>query len=392
MVKTIKDKFYGDYSTGDGADKVTIIGSSLITVNTKKGNDSVLMSSGFCMNDTIKLGDGADILTVNKKAMVYDTVVRAGNGNDKVTVNGTQQGVKVYGDAGADVINITGEVRTKSGANSYVSSFGSGYTIDGGSGKDRITINGGTGFKIAGGTDNDVINVYGGSKHNVNGGSGNDVITAKDLKSLSNGGNNVFDGGVGNDTITVWNNSSTVKGGNGSDKIYIKGGSLHSVKGDAGNDTIVVSGGTNVKIYSGTGTDRITITSGSKHTVSLGSGKNTVKFGNASGILGTIGTLTMGRNSVDNITIQWGKGTHYGKYVLKTANSVSQKSVYNDTLTISGIKSSVFDFRYKNSTLTMSYGAGSIVIDNFLSNGFRKGITFSDKTLSRSAILKKAGK
>ena len=241
----------------DSADKVTIKSSSLNKIYAKNGNDKITVSGGMCVNNKIYGGDGNDTITIKKKVYAHNTIIRGGAGKDKITVNGLQNAVRIYGEAGNDTIIVAGETRTKSGASSYVSTFAGAYKIDGGKGVDKITVKGGSEFKISGGSGNDTIEIYGGQNHVVKGGTGNDKMTAKDVKSLSNGGNNSFDGGAGDDTITVWQNSATVKGGIGNDKIFIKRGGLNNVDAGSGKDTITVSGGTNTTVLSGSGNDTL---------------------------------------------------------------------------------------------------------------------------------------
>ena len=222
----------------NSADKVIIKGSMLNRIYTKNGSDKVTVSSGMCLSNTIYGGDGNDTITINKKAYAHDTVIRGGAGKDKITVNGLQNGVRIYGEAGNDTITVSGEIRTKSGSSSYVSSFAGEYKIDGGNGADIITIKGGNDFVVSGGKGNDRIDVNGGQYHVIKGGAGNDRITVKDVKTLAGGVNNICDGGTGNDIITISNNATTVKGGTGNDTINIQRGSLHSIYTGSGSDTV----------------------------------------------------------------------------------------------------------------------------------------------------------
>lgn len=98
---------------------------------------------------------------------------------------------------------------------------------------------------------------------------------------------------------------------------------------------------------------------------------------------------SLGQN---NITIKWDRKNKNGNYKIYTGNSIYESSAYNDTLRISGIKSSAFNFKYKDSTstLVMSNSKGSISVNVPLLSGFAKGIKFDDRTLSMAAIINRA--
>ncbi len=235
---SFKDKMMQRLNLSNGADVASVRESFLITINARKGNDRITISSGACFDNKIYGGDGNDVITVNKSALAHGTWIRGGNGRDTIRVSGLQNGVRIYGDAGNDTIVVAGEIRTKSGKNSYVYSRAGEYIISGGNGADTITINGGNDFTVSGGAGNDRISVNGGDSHIVRGGDGNDRITAKDISTLASGSHNLYDGGKGNDTITVYNNSATVKGGPGNDTISFRGGNIHDIYMGSGRDTV----------------------------------------------------------------------------------------------------------------------------------------------------------
>ncbi len=293
---------------------------------------------------TVNAKAGDDVITVTRWV---GSEINGGTGNDTITLKDEATSLNtVHAGSGNDVINIKKPI-------------GAQNEIYGDAGNDKITFKG---------------DEYSGNYNVLHGGAGNDTITVSAAPILLN-----IYGDAGNDKISVTNKIGkvTYTSDSTADPVIISGG--------AGNDTITVKGGCNHKIYSGTGTDTIKITNGSLHKIYLDSGKNKVNL-TTSDV-----TLYTGKKSVDSITINWSKDRkNNGKCVIKTSKSLSEKSTYNDTLRIVGIKSSVFDFTYKNKTLVLSTNSQSkVMIENFLSSGF-KAITFSDRTLSRAALDRKA--
>ena len=109
--------------TGKGADKVVISsGANVATLSTGEGKDIIEVSGTV---GTIDAGDGDDGINLSSGAKV-DTI-DAGAGNDNITVENGASVTTINLGAGDDTITL------KSGA-------GTGLTINGGDGKDTLTL------------------------------------------------------------------------------------------------------------------------------------------------------------------------------------------------------------------------------------------------------------
>lgn len=109
--------------TGKGADKVVISsGANVATLSTGEGKDIIEVSGTV---GTIDAGDGDDGINLSSGAKV-DTI-DAGAGNDNITVDNGASVTTINLGAGDDTITL------KSGA-------GTGLTINGGDGKDTLTL------------------------------------------------------------------------------------------------------------------------------------------------------------------------------------------------------------------------------------------------------------
>jgi hypothetical protein len=288
------------------------------------------------------------------------------NNADKITVNASE------------VIVVTGKKKprkiaiAKSGKN----------TINGGAGKDTITINGGKSNYIYGSKGSDtfviskkstgtaivkdfsnkeIVQVAGGTVKNIKG-SGKDIIiyggkkgkaslTLKNAKGKTftvKDSSNIYTvtkGVVGvtlkkNFTGTfkapsfvttidaskvVERNGIVVRGNDKGNTIKLKNGSWHEIYGGAGKDTITVIGGTNHEIQAGAGKDIITVTGGNSVNV----------YGDNSSY------TTKGDN--DTITVNGGKNIYvhgYGGNDVITVNDGTDLCIWGDdgtdTITVYG--------------------------------------------------------
>lgn len=167
-------------------------------------------------------------------------VIRAGDGNDRVTVGrGVTVQLTLEGGAGNDRIEVNENVAT-------------GQKIFGGAGDDRIQ-GGIGGDKIEADAGNDTVDGGAGDDY-INGSLGNDRLTGS-------AGSDVIYGGDGRDTISGNAGTDYLEGGRGNDEIS-GGGDADVVSGGTGDDRLRGGAG-NDRIYAGRGTDRIYGDSGS---------------------------------------------------------------------------------------------------------------------------------
>lgn len=199
-----------------------------VIVNTGPGNDNVQVS--------IDPKTGEQIVTINGSVYHFpagaDVVIRAGEGNDAVTVapgsnvrltmvGGEGDDILRGGDGNETILGLDGRDQVYAGAGNdrvsggadrdYVDGQRGDDILSGGLGDDTVyglggndQMSGGEGQDyLEGGTGNDVINA----------GSGNDIVSGgRDDDTLrGGGGNDVFYAGLGNDATD---------GGSGSDKAY----------------------------------------------------------------------------------------------------------------------------------------------------------------------------
>jgi VCBS repeat-containing protein len=170
---------------GAGFDRLYTTGSGAIAAFGAGGNDQLLGGAG---NDTLSGGAGAD-------------VIRGGAGDDLLAIDADDRQID----------------------------------IDGGSGRDTVTIEGPAGRVFDAGLANVEI---------VHGGDGADQVwtsTAVAVELYGGAGSDALSGGVGNDTLVGEAGSDTLKGGAGNDTLVIDADDLNvNIDGGAGNDTLVI--------------------------------------------------------------------------------------------------------------------------------------------------------
>jgi Ca2+-binding RTX toxin-like protein/DNA-binding transcriptional ArsR family regulator len=205
------------------------------------GDDQFSLSAG---NETIDGGDGLDTLrvagtdraetiTVSGSAVTIDATgitfagaavetfeVRAGKGNDKITVTDAFPGA-IHGDDGDDVIaGGPGSDRLYGGAGKdTLTGVGADDTLSGGAGDD--TLSGGDGNDVLQGDDGNDANSGDAGGDTARGGAGDDVIGG------GPGSDRLF-GGDGNDSIS----------GDGDDDLIGGGAGKDTIRGGAGNDLL----------------------------------------------------------------------------------------------------------------------------------------------------------
>ena len=252
-----------------GNDKITLLGS---------GN--TLTVTGLAAQVTMNSGENLDTLSVNTlsgddridasgvaASSVAHVVVKAGAGND--TLIGSAGASQLFGGDGNDFFIVgTGHdlLSGDAGDDRFVWTAGHGSaTVDGGTGVDRVEVNGGTaaetflvGIGAAGhlsvsGNDGTpfAIDMSGVENVVVSAGAGDDTITAGNgLAALTQ---LTLDGGSGNDTITGGDANDILIGGAGNDVI----------SGGRGNDLAQLSEGNDTFIWNpGDGSDSVDGSSG----------------------------------------------------------------------------------------------------------------------------------
>ena len=200
-----------DVRAFDGDDLLEI-GAALIQDSTFNGNmgddtieveDAILTGSyvlGGKDNDTMFVDGvtggevngnlGNDNITITSVVdRNFDASVRGGQGNDIITVSGDFVNSAIYGDKGADIIEV--------GFGDYT-----GSTIYGGEGNDFIENLFGDNLQLWGESGDDTIrstNTNSGTGVTINGGEGNDSIFA----AAVDGATSIIDAGIGADLVVV---------------------------------------------------------------------------------------------------------------------------------------------------------------------------------------------
>ena len=231
----------------------------------------------------------------------------------------------VYGNAGADTINISGSVNGIEFSN---------VTLEGGDGDDAINIYGNVDgihpstVSIGGGAGNDTVSIYG----------GNEGIHGGISEAVENKTTTTIDGGDGDDNIIIYANTDkgidiskvTITGGNGNDLISIYGGN-YGIGGweNSGGATVSIDGGEGADTISVNSIDSlsgVSIVAGSGDNISVGEGSANYLF-----------------DSTDAVTING--ATFYSNEANTSANLVSYVegtsigSAWNGTVAISGTNS-----------------------------------------------------
>lgn len=265
---------------GTGADKITIESGGAVTVT--GGRADADPSDGA---DIIKVGTAANGLTtgliygnagndqitlVVGTALGNSTDVYGGRGDDTITITetggGTRADLLVYGNTGADKIDVT--------TNGVVTIFGGNQNQDTVDGADQITVAGAGTSLVYGNADADILKVTltGAATTSVFGGLGNDDIDV--LNAGANTGSALVYGGDNADTIDVTTaGSAVIFGGSGAfgpadgkdtitvhDAGALAGAQTFVIYGNAGDDTIkstaaLLQNDTEVFVYGGKGAD-----------------------------------------------------------------------------------------------------------------------------------------
>ena len=288
------------------------------------------LNAGTSGDDTVNLG--AERPAGGASAWMYF----AGAGDDTITA---KEGDIVYGEAGADKINVTGH-------------YGEAH---GGSGDDIITIQSPDGHNrhhavVRGDAGNDIINAYG-SFHYINGGSGEDEIHI-----------------YSDESSEVESHYNGISGSRGNDKIYIHAGNNHVANGGADNDEIYISGGNNTRANGGDGTDQIAVSGGTGHVVN-------------GGTEGDVITVTGGTGHVLN------GGVGSDRYVVDmdftadtklTVDQMNSDGADVDILQLSKVNKGDVAFAVENGALTITHSSGGTITVEGWGNHPLAQIQFAD--------------
>jgi hypothetical protein len=321
-----------DYIGSDNVDVLFVLNdnSGKISVDAKKGNDIVDLTNetGVVGNAEVKLGEGADILTMGANDTgnnrLSGSTVNGGPGNDNITTEGALS-TKIRGNENDDDFFLTSNyTNTTLNGNAGVDSFTIGVSatnrggtiqlsnskikggsdndgqmdftdgtilgvdsvIQGGKGLDTISIgtlaSGLSNFRVSGGADNDTIavNNTNGSADGAeyNGADGEDAINFTD----TNSGNAVTKGGNGNDRFTFGAaNGFTVRG---AVITSAAGSGSINAAGEAGDDTFVVNSVTTNTLTAGAAAATAK-SGGGKHKLTGGAGSDSYLIENGEAII-----------------------------------------------------------------------------------------------------------
>lgn len=203
-----------------------------VVIDAGAGDDKIGVTQDAKTGDVIVNVNGAERRFTG--ADRNNLVIRAGDGNDTVTVGkGVTVNLTIEGGEGDD--NITG------GAGADTIEAGAGNdTVDGGAGRDYI--NGSRGNdSLAGGDGDDVI--YGGDgDDSISGNAGNDYLEgSKGNDNISgNEGADVLSGGIGDDNLSGNDGNDAIYSGQGKDNVS-GGAGTNKIYAQTADDTIQAS-------------------------------------------------------------------------------------------------------------------------------------------------------
>lgn len=282
------------YSMSSSTAGTTIVTAAQMNYNGSSGNQFSITRAGNALT--------LDVLDPNAPAAM---TLRASNGGDTITVNGTHAtlGVTLHGGSGADTLSVT------VGNNDILYGQGGNDTVSGGNGNDRID----------GGEGNDTLS----------GGAGVDTITGAN-------GDDSINGGDGDDSLYGGVGADTIHGDAGADRIYGQDGS-DTLHGGGDNDTLY--GGNGIDVLNGdAGADSLsgdagndTLNGGDGADILYGGADNDILYGNAGAdrLMGGLGTDTLyGGDDADILRGEDGVDTLYGD----AANDILYGGAGNDGL------------------------------------------------------------
>jgi Ca2+-binding RTX toxin-like protein len=246
---------------GTGNDSVifdTTLSSSLVFGN---ADDDTITVVGATTSSTVFGGKQRDSISV---AAVTNSKIRGDKNNDTITVTGSLSSATIQGNADDDQINVSS---TKAGSSTVfggkgvddinITAAATGLLVRGDAGKDVIDMTGNGAVTISGGADSDAITSSSTVASKYFGGKGNDTMTINGVISKTSTNNSVF-GNVGDDVIVGSSSADLLDGGAGKDKITGAGGK-DTIDGQAGADSISTTGASTVNIQGGADNDTILV-------------------------------------------------------------------------------------------------------------------------------------
>ena len=308
-VEPTMDRSFINYDPDNGNNTMKPI------IDTKDGDDTITIKEGVEFrsgiydlkkdaNDVIKMGDGDDVLNIEKSADVSSTKIDMGNAG---------------GENNQDTVNINSAILVDTRITSH--NGNDVFTIKENSYFDNVLLKTGDG--------NDTVNFEKDSSiknTKIDTGSGNDVVNIKtDVWAFADN-----DGTTDETEYVGSRTDSFIKTGEGNDTINVTGANLNRVDIDSGNgdlskepygDTLefISSAIRDSEIKSGNGNDNYKFenTNLDKTSVNSGEGNDTIKIGDEinmknSSITGGDGNdkVDLGKGVVlDNSTITGGEGT-----------------------------------------------------------------------------------
>jgi Ca2+-binding RTX toxin-like protein len=212
---------------GDGDNFITL-GVGTQNIVTGSGNDKIELSSG---NVTLNSGAGNDEVKLNQTVASINTL-NLGVGDDVLTLNGACGSSTINGSTGNDNFNIQNSaVKLSDGGGDnrlYIDNsamIGDINTINLGLGNDQVTMlsNGQTTLKTSNG--DNVLNLSGTGTFNVISGTGSDQISSGRGNDILNSGAgaDILNANAGNDHLIAGAGNDTLIGGAGDD--ILEGGS-----------------------------------------------------------------------------------------------------------------------------------------------------------------------
>jgi hypothetical protein len=292
-----------------GNDFISIKDSTNALINLVAGNDTLIIGSSTDFSDTtsrdqdvqghqtIDTGAGNDAVYANLTGIQS---IALGTGNDALTLVGDVDNrlTSDYGDGvstvtagdGADTVSLTHLVQ-----GTY-----NEYTVDLGTGDDRLTIISNGHQTVVAGEGADSVTITGDGNDSVNGGAGADTIsiTGNGNQTIVSGPDDATDGA---DRVTIQGNGyHNISLGNGNDLLTIKGATTSlsvatTIKAGAGDDTMVVYGDHRFNLTAGDENDTLEMNARdleSQDTVNMGGGNDTIILHNGAGAT----NLTFGAN------------------------------------------------------------------------------------------------
>lgn len=196
-----------------GTNFITIKSAATTTLNGGIGNDTIKGAPNG-MN-TINGNGGTDLLTggklgdtISTGATSVNSMVKAGAGNDILTINGI--GTKYFGESGEDAVTITGNnsIGDLGKGNDFAEVISGAHTVMGGADNDNLLSQATSAdpnavVKLFGGAGNDLLSSTSALVHELSGEGGNDRLFGGSAADILHGGagNDEHDGGAGDDTI-----------------------------------------------------------------------------------------------------------------------------------------------------------------------------------------------